>query len=519
MKEQFTRRQLIAYAASVAAGSFLITSCQSSLDENPKFIDYPFKLGVASGDPLPDGFVIWTRLVPVVYDTSSLQSKPIPVSWKIALDRKMKNIVRYGTHIALPENAHAVHVEISDLDADKEYFYQFQAGKERSPVGRTSTMPLFGSRVDNFRFAYGCCQDISGGYYAAYKDMVERDPRIMIHTGDYIYEKEWIGGLRRIPTEESFSLNDYRNLYTRYKLDPNLQMAHAQYPWLVMMDDHEIDDNWGGDYTEEKMNLSEFITRKIAAFKAFYEHMPLRLSAKINSGKSLFYQNTVIGDLIQFSLLDCRQYRDTPACIGGNGLAPQYIKDCTEVWGANRSMLGAKQETWLKRSLGSYGVRWNTIVQMSVMAPMDHLAGHDIGYKYDGWDGFPVTRQKILDWIKSKKISNPISIGGDIHAYYAGVIHEKAYDFESAPLMCEFVSTSISSGGGGGERYQKIIREENPSLYFFENRVRGYSLCDVSHKEWLVKLRKVENIMDPNSSCTTLKTFAVQNGMAEIVEV
>jgi len=500
-----TRRRLLAFASSIAASGLLISSCKlpsGYLKSIPSKFENPFKLGIASGDPVSDGFVIWTRLVFSEYDLQSSPQKPILVNWKVATDKSMKKTAQSGQFFAKPENAHAVHVDVSELEHNKEYFYQFHVGRYYSTIGRGVTSPLVAEKIENFRFAFVSCQDISGGYFSAYNDIVLKKPNLIIHAGDYIYEKEYIGGDRRIPVAEAFSLADYRSLYTRYKKDKSLQKAHAVCPWLVIWDDHEVNDNWGGDFSGLTSKDTSFIERKTAAFKAYYENMPIRLSSKLRDSNVKIYQNNVIGDLIQFSLLDCRQYRDFP-------------NSKTK----NKSMLGQKQENWLKRSLGAYGAKWNIIIQSTIMAPMDIKAGPTIGYNHDGWDSFPESRQRILDWVASKNISNPIAIGGDIHAFYAGIVNRVATDFNSPPLITEFVTTSISSGGGGNKRYQQAVRSENLPLVFFENRVRGYALCDVSQNNLLVTFRRVENVNNPNSTCTTLKRLLVKDNQVGITKI
>ena len=502
---KFTRRQLLIYASSIAASTLLLPGCKlktSPLSTLPSNFDNPFKLGVACGDPVSDGFVIWSRLIFFEYDLQSSPKESMQVTWRISTDKSMLPVIQSGHVFAKPENAHAVHVDVSELKHNREYFYQFQIGEFFSTVGRGITSPLVGEQIDSYRFAFVSCQDISGGHYSAYNDLVLKKPSLVIHTGDYIYEKEYIGGDRRIPVPEAFSLEDYRHLYTRYKKDKSLQKAHAICPWLVIWDDHEVNDNWGGDFSGLTGDDESFVKRKTVAFRAYYENMPIRLSSKLCDSSIKIYQNNVIGNLIQFSLLDCRQYRDLP--------------DSKLI---SKSMLGGKQENWLKRSLGAYGAKWNVLVQSTVMAPMDIKAGPTIGYNHDGWDSFPESRQRILDWIASKNISNPIAIGGDIHAFYAGIVNRVATDFNSPSLITEFVTTSISSGGGGNKRYQQAVRAENPPLAFFENRVRGYALCDVSQNDLLVTFRRVENVNNPNSTCTTLKRLLVKDNQVGITQI
>jgi alkaline phosphatase D len=518
-KNTFSRRQLLHYASALAIGSFAGPVRHACASDSTKFADYPFKLGVASGDPLTEGFVLWTRLAPHPYDLTAMPQQSVPVTWQVAEDELMLKLVRSGTGFAHAEHAHSLHIEVQGLKPDREYFYRFIAGKEESPIGRTRTLPLLGTHLNDFRFAFASCQDISNGYFAAYHDMVKQDPRLIVHTGDYIYEGVYRDGGRRIPVPEAMTLEDYRLLHARYKLDPQLQEAHAATPWLLIWDDHEVENDWGGSYSESISDPEQFLKRKTAAIKAYYEHLPLRLSSIMRHGQSRIYQRTVVGDLIEFNLLDCRQYRDQPPCKEEDGRVPSQIQPCEEALSEERSMLGREQERWLRRGFGHAGVKWNTLVQTAYMAPFDYIQGADRGYKTDGWDGYAATRQRILDLIVDKGISNPIALGGEIHAFYAGIVNAKAFDFDSPAALSELVCTSLTSSGGGEERYKKTIDlfSENPFARFFENRVRGYTLCDVNHQRWHATLRMIENVQDPNSSGSTLKELVIEDGVVDVL--
>ena len=505
----------------LAVGSFISPVRQVLASPSINFTDYPFKLGVASGDPVTDGFVLWTRLAPEPYDLTALPQTSIPVAWLVAEDEKMRKVVQSGTSLAHGEHAHSVHVEVHGLQPDREYFYCFIAGKEKSPVGRTRTLPWAGKRLQDFRFAFASCQDITNGYFAAYRDLVQQDPQLIVHTGDYIYESIYKEGVRRIPVPVAMTLDDYRLLHACYKLDPHLQEAHAAAPWLLIWDDHEVENDWGGSYSESISDPEKFLRRKTAAIKTYYEHMPLRLSAKLQRGRSRVHQRSVIGDLIEFNLLDCRQYRDRPPCLDETGRAPLQFRRCAEALSHDRSMLGREQEAWLRRGFGTSGTKWNTLVQTTYMAPFDYVKGADTGYKTDGWDGYAASRQRILDMIVNKHIDNPVSIGGEIHAFYAGVVNANAFDLASPPVLSELVCTSVSSGGGGDERYHNTLDlfSENPFARFFENRVRGYALCNVNHQRWHTEFRAIADVQDPNSPGSSLKELVIEAGKVDVLSV
>lgn len=280
--------------------------------------EYPFALGVASGDPTPSGAVLWTRLVQNPYDTRSL-TEPIAVRWRLASDERLRRVIRKGEIVARPERAHAIHVDVDGLEPDREYFYRFTAEGHESGVGRTRTLPVRGSKVDHLRFAVASCQNTTHGYFGAYRDMVEREPHLVIHTGDYIYEKG-LGTVRRSPLPEAISLEEYRAVHAHYKLDRDLQWAHARLPWLTIWDDHEVVGDWGAGHSgvsESSWHHTPegFELRKSAAIQAYLEHMPLRLSTRMQANRLRMHDRVPIGDLIELNLLDTRQYRDPPSCV------------------------------------------------------------------------------------------------------------------------------------------------------------------------------------------------------------
>lgn len=515
---RISRRRLLAYAAGLAASLQGAALGRARPVERPRFPDDPFKLGVASGDPVPLGFVIWTRLAPLPLSRHAFSSDPVLVRWQVARDQNMLQVAREGVAIARPEDAHAVHVEVQGLEPGQDYFYRFVAGDAESPVGRARTAPLIGAPTESLRFAFCSCQSLTDGYFAAYRDMVAQAPELILHLGDYIYESDHVGGPRRIPVAEAMDLADYRVLYARYKLDPALQAAHAAAPWLAIWDDHEVENDWGGDESPDGLNAEAFVRRKTAAFKAYFEHLPLRLSARPAGARLRLYQRSVIGDLIQFDLLDCRQYRDRQACRGEPRNYRSYTEPCAESEAAQRSLLGAEQEGWLMRGFGRYGAKWNVLAQTTFLAPFDFLAGPGRAHDMDGWDGFAAGRQRLLDLVAGRGAANPVAIGGNIHATYAGVVPGDASDPASAPMMSEIVGTSISSSGGGNGRYASTRAQfsENPFARYFENRRRGYILCDVGHAAWTARVRTVANVLDPVAPSSTSTTLTIESGKVEV---
>jgi alkaline phosphatase D len=474
---------------------------------------YPFTLGVASGDPDHQSVVLWTRLAPDPYDDRTL-AKPSEVAWSIAHDRQMAKRVQSGVVWALPDHAHCVHVEVGGLDPDREYFYRFECGGFRSRLGRTRTLPGPGTRLDRFTIASTSCQNYSDGYFTAYRDIVERDPHLIVHTGDYIYESAR-GSVRSDPIAEAISLSGYRTLYAHYKSDEDLQRAHAMLPWLMIWDDHEVVNDWGPHHRfpsrpTRELSFEEYLVRKEGAIKAYFEHMPFRLSSKLKADTARIYDRLTIGDLMELNLLDTRLYRDRPACKLN---ARKHFTPCDDSRDPARTLLGREQEKWLLQGFGTTGARWNTLVQTTLMAPCDLAPGPERRFEADGWESYPANRQRILDMINERQVSNAVSLGGNIHAFYAGSVHADPENTDSKPLVTEFISTSVSAAGGGDERYKDINGRavENPSMRYFENRKRGYLWCDVDRENWRTEFRAVHDVTMPESRASTIHEISIES--------
>ena len=258
------------YAALTAASPFWCLG-QAPKGENP------FTLGVASGDPAPDGVVLWTRLAPDPLNGGGMPPARVDVAWQVASDERMRNVVARGKAVATPDLAHSVHVEVTGLQPARWYWYRFSAGTHESPVGRTRTAPDARRANDRLAFAFVSCQHYETGYYTAYKHIADEDLDLVVHLGDYIYEGSPIEGRpRKHNAAEPKTLNAYRDRYALYHLDPDLQRAHAQFPWIVTWDDHEVDNNYANDVAEDNAPRTEFLERRAGAYQAYYEHMPLR---------------------------------------------------------------------------------------------------------------------------------------------------------------------------------------------------------------------------------------------------
>jgi alkaline phosphatase D len=480
----------------------------------PRSGGYPFTLGVASGDPAPDGFVLWTRLAPdpLAPNGGGMPRRPVPVEWKVATDEGMRHVVRRGTTAALPELAHSVHVEPTGLLPDREYWYQFRYRGDVSPVGRTRTTPAASAAVSRLSFAFASCQDWSSGYYSAYRHLAEEDLDLVVHLGDYVYEGgvPADGGYRKTPVpahlgEAPKTLDRWRLQYALYKSDPDLQRAHARFPWIVTWDDHEVQNDYAGTSSQYSDDIRKI---RAAAYQAYYEHQPLRRSAIPRTEEMRIYRRLAYGPLAEFNVLDGRQYRDVPPC--GWGEAPA----CTAAYDPSVTMLGRKQESWLRDGLSRSRAHWNVLANNVLMARLDHDGPSGDVLWHDGWDGFPAARKRITDRFAEAKVRNPVVITGDWHSTFVNDI-KRDFDRPDSPVIAtEFVGTSMTTNGDGavyGPYYGPMMKY-NPHIRFFDGDRRGYVRCTLDREQWRTDLRMVTTVSRPDAPAYTFASFVVEDG-------
>jgi alkaline phosphatase D len=332
---------------------------------------------------------------------------------------------------------------------------------------------------------------------------------LIVHLGDYIYEyKSTDNRPRRHNSDELNSLESYRNRYAQYKLDPLLKAAHALCPWLVVWDDHEFDNNYAGLISEERnIDPAAFATRRANAYQAFYEHLPMRSSCLPKGPDAQIYRRITYGQLINFEMLDTRQYRtDQP---NGDGNKP--ITD--DVLRPDATLLGDAQERWLMSELLQSTSQWNVLAQQVLMARVDRTAGTNRNFSMDQWAGYDAARTRLLRFISERKIPNPIVLTGDIHSNWA---NDLKIDFdrpEEPTVATEFAGTSISSGGNGAESPATLSQtlSENPFVHF-HNTERGYVSCEVTPEAWHTHYRTVPYIAQPGAPLQTRRSFTVENG-------
>ncbi|WP_395679469.1 alkaline phosphatase D family protein [Dokdonella sp.] len=505
----WSRRQFILGGASALGLAGLALG--SGPPMRGRFDAYPFALGVASGDPSADGFVLWTRIATAHTDALFLPMQDYEVDWVVAEDEALSRVVRRGRGIARAESAHALHVEVDGLDADRWYWYRFHCGGEASPIGRSRTLPAAGARVQRLRLALASCQHYEHGWYAAYRHMLGDDLDLVLHVGDYIYEGSWGPQLRRHESPHGAqTLADYRNRHACYKSDADLQRAHAAYPWLVTWDDHEVSNDYAGLVSAYGEAPSAFATRRSAAYRAYCEHMPLRARSRAGN---LLYRRFAFGDLATLSVLDDRQYRAAHACAERGA---QLGTDCGELRAPQRSLLGAHQQEWLERGLADSDARWNVIGQQTLVAPFVSRGDDAIERVWnDGWDGYPRARERLLGFIGEQRIRNVVTLGGDVHAFYANDLKVDFADPASTTVASEFVGTSISSAG---DDYAERVRDLhlNPHVRYFDSRSRGYLRCEITPDLWRSDCVAVDDVSDPHSRARTLASLHVETGRAGV---
>jgi alkaline phosphatase D len=534
------RRALMAMMArtgmgvgALSAWPLMAAPWPRNVEPNPRFTQDPFALGVASGDPAPDGFVIWTRLCPRLAEQHyGMPRAPMVVGWEVSPDEHFSVIVAKGEALASPELGHSVHVEVTGLAPDRVWFYRFHIAGHASPTGRSRSLPLAGARVDRLRFAVAGCQHYEHGHYTAWANIAREPVDFVFHYGDYIYETNEKGDARitvqghdyprarRHNNDEPYSLDDYRQRYAQYKTDPDLQAAHAAAPFWMSLDDHEVDNDWADRWDQDGTPPEVFLYRRAAAFQAYYEHMPLRRRSMPDGTHMQMYRGARYGDLMNAFVLDTRQYRSDQ--IGEDARLPggeKLARMVPEAADPRRTIMGTAQEAWLFRGLAGSTTRWNLIAHQVMLM---HLAmrGQDgsRGYNMDRWSGYLHSRRRLLAHIDKACPGNVVTVSGDAHRHYAGDVVQDDMagpEFGGAGkkvITTEFLGTSITSGADGqGDANTAPQLADNPVLRATTDR-RGYVLCDVTRDLFQADLKVIDHVTSPGGTLSSYARFAVERG-------
>lgn len=543
-KTSLTRRRFLrglgASAGLIAAPAYLVSGRTRAGDSGSEL----FALGVASGDPSHDSVVLWTRLAPDPLNGGGMPRRPVVVDWAVATDPDMGRVIRRGVTTAQPEDGHAVHVVAHGLPSNQWLYYQFRAMGSQSRIGRTRTFPAPRDRAERLRFAVANCQNYQQGFYPAYRDMLGQDLDFVVHVGDYIYEDGpssiVIAPGRSHNGGEVISVEDYRNRYALYRLDQDLQDAHALYPFVVTPDDHEVENNYAGLIPEESSTTqgAEFVQRRLNAYQVYSETMPLRPGNR-QHGKSpelRLYRRLQFGDLADLHVLDTRQYRtDQPAGDGFGSTDPgslaleavlgEALFDADGIQDPKATLLGAQQEAWLARNLSQSQARWNILAQQVMVMPWNLIESGRANValdpsippelkaqllplfdqvedllNVDAWDGYQAARGRLLGMLGRIRPNNPVIVTGDIHSAWAADLLSDFADPDNADLLAaEFVATSISSTflAIDPRPADFLVRRslaDNPHIRFFNGLFRGYCLCDVDAGRWETTYRAVGDL-------------------------
>jgi alkaline phosphatase D len=510
-----SRRLFLAYGAALSALP-MIGSRAEARSRRITFADNPFTLGVASGEPTDSGVVLWTRLAPRPLDPDGgLPAEAIEVTWEMAADEGMREIVRSGSAVASPQLGHSVHVEAEGLKPDRWYWYRFRAGDAESPIGRTRTVPPIDSKPERLRFAFASCSHWEQGYFTAYEHMAKEELDLAFHLGDYIYE---YGGrdnlVRKHAGPKLRSLGDYRVRHAQYKTDPNLQAAHARCPWVVTWDDHEFENNYANDISENTgSDPADFLEQRANAYQAYYEMMPLRPQSLPSGPHLKLYRTFPFGRLATFQVLDTRQYRtdqpndDRVAELNEAALSPK------------NTLLGTEQANWLKSALLRSTGTWNVLAQQVMMGMVGRSRpqGTPLKYSMDQWPGYAAERMGLVQYIADRRVPNPVVLTGDIHSNWVNDLRVDDRKPETPVVAAEFVGTSVTSGGNGSAEVEGLagLLATNPGVKF-HNRQRGYVSCTVTPKSWTSDYLIVEDVKNPGGPVKTLKSFVVEAGRAGV---
>ncbi|MEU8389636.1 alkaline phosphatase D family protein [Micromonospora sp. NPDC048843] len=471
-------------------------------------VPYPFKLGVASGDPAPDSVVLWTRLAPSPLNADGqggMANADVTVEWQVSTTDRFTSLVASGSVVARYADAHSVHAIAGGLAADSDYYYRFRAQGQISPVGRTRTAPAPSAFGRDLVMAFASCAHYEAGYYTAYRRMAEDNPGLILHLGDYIYE----GGVgsstvRQHVGSEIVSLADYRRRYALYKSDPDLQAAHAAAPWLVVPDDHEVENNYANMVRNDSsptLTAAQWTARRTAAYRAYYENMPLRPASAAIGNSIPLYRRVRWGQLATFHMLDTRQFRDDQAC--GDGW-----KVCADADLASRSLTGATQEAWLLDGLAQRYGTWDILGQQVFFAQQLDANG---AASMDAWDGYRASRSRIQNGWQQRGVRNPLVLTGDVHRSWANDLKADYANPSSATVGTELVCTSISSTGNGSGSTTVPNAAANPHLKFYSDR-RGYVRTTISRSQVRADFRAVNSVTEHGAAASTVRSFVILDG-------
>ena len=445
-----------------------------------------------------------------------LPAAPISVRWEVATDARFARTVAAGETLALPEHAHSVHVLPAGLPAAVPLWYRFTAGTHQSPVGRTRTAPEADADVAQLRFALASCQHYEQGSFAVHREIAARDLDFVLFAGDYIYESSNVLLRRRLheagpPT----TLAGYRARHATYKLDPDLQAAHAAHPWVLTWDDHEVENDYADARSPSGWSEADFLRRRTAAYKAYFEHMPVAPRLRPDGASMRIHDRFAWGRLADLWTLDGRQYRSVQACSPAGGAGGRRLTDCPERDDAARSVFGAEQEQWLHAGLATSQRPWRLLAQGSQISPsgIDGPGGRQ--YYSDGWEGYPAARERLLRAAATAVGGGVICLGGDVHRHVAAQLRVRPNDPDSPIVASELVATSITSRGAT-PALMAVVRASNPDIVHGRGDERGYALVTVGREDAGCEFRGTPHPVIDGAVLTTQQRVVIERARAGV---
>lgn len=517
-----TRRTFLSSTTTAGAAAAGAATLSGSVAATAASTSHVFQHGVASGDPLSDRVILWTRV-------STSKNSAVPVRWVVASDPGLRKIINQGVVSALPERDHTVKVDALGLSPGRSYYYRFDAAGQDSPIGRTRTLPE--RTVANLRFAVVSCSNLPFGYFNAYARVAEReDLDAVLHLGDYFYEYapgEYGNGdefgRAHLPAKEVVSLADYRIRHAQYKMDPDLQEAHRQHPWICVWDDHESSNNsWrdGAENHNPELGEGDWPTRRAAAIQAYHEWLPVREQPSANG--PFIYRSFRFGELADLIMLDTRLYGRT-----------RQLDDRTDASGLSdpsRTILGLDQEAWLAEQLRAsirHGSNWRLLGQQLMFGQL--LGDDGLLLNVDQWDGYPASRGAILDQLAAERIDNVVVLTGDIHTAWAMDIAPdpmgSGYDPTTGrgSLAVELVGTSVTSPGPKGtpadlqQREQDVI-SNRPHIHYVNLREHGYLLLDIDAERTRGEFWYLDSIVQRGGDERLAAAYVTESGANHLVD-
>ena len=519
-----TRRQFMQTGASASA--LTLATAAIATDQSPlpgrgrqQRSGFPFQHGVASGDPLHDRVILWTRVTPPT-DLFSVHYR-----WRIAHDPQFEQLVAQGSGVTDSRNDFTIKLDATGLQPGQSYYYVFESLGQMSDIGRTKTLPL--GNIDHLRIAFTSCSNYARGYFNVYKEIARRaDLDVVLHLGDYIYEydnleQSLVTGRIHEPPRETVTLDDYRKRHACYKADKDLQEVHRQHPFIVIWDDHEVANNawqnqqasrdpeYQGGADNHQQHEGSWRERLSGAVRAYLEWMPIR-EGHNSQGLLTIYRRFRFGNLLDLSMLDTR--------LAGRDAQTQEpeIRDAQQ-----RTLLGYEQERWLEQGLASAqaeGVCWKLLGQQVMMS---QFSINQSPLNHDQWDGYPAARQRLFDVLRQQQVDNFVVLTGDIHSSWALELNEDPFAAQPMEsLGVELVTPAVTSPGIESETRAALaaasLESLLPHLNFVDFYYRGYVLLDITAERIQAEWWVVDNVERPRYASDCLRALTIPSGSARL---